>query len=229
MHIDCARRWTLPLRCIHDDMFLFVMHGHLFVRVAGREHELDRGDAAHFRRGDWHSAAADPAQRLELISLHYNATVFESLTLPPLLDFPDVFCLGGDQRITTLLREACRIFALQPGWRRGLEAVSGQLLWRLIHDHGDWLTTAPPEARLTDVRRLLPALELIRSAVDDPPTMTRLAQRCGLSESQFRRIFRRTMGVTGSASTPSPHRGRLPVVASDGDDGGRRRDCSGLC
>ncbi|MCG3146613.1 MAG: HTH-type transcriptional activator RhaR [Verrucomicrobiae bacterium] len=190
---DCAPTWVLEHRRIEDDMFLFVIKGHLFVRVDERAVELRRGDAVHFRRGQWHSAHADPKQKLEIISFHYTATVFESLTLAQLLDFPDVFHLGDE----LIFQEACRVYALQPaGYRRALEAMAGQLLFRLIHEHGDWLKVAPPESKLADLRRLLPALELIRTELTNPPTINSLAKRCGLSESQFRRVFERTVGVS---------------------------------
>jgi len=188
---ECARTWDLAHRQIPDDMFLYVIEGHLFVRVEDRQVELRGGDAVHFRRGQWHSAKADPRQKLQIISFHYTASVFESLTLAQLLNFPDVFPLGDD----TMLPEACRVYTLQPaGYRRALEAMAGQLLFRIIHE-GDWLKVAPPESKLSDLRRLLPALESIRTEVKNPATITELAKRCGLSESQFRRVFLRTMGA----------------------------------
>lgn len=193
---ECAPAWTLPRRCIADDMFLFVMSGHLFARVGDRALELHRGAAVHFRRGDWHSAEADPRQPLELLSFHYTATVFESLMLAQVLDFPDVFELGGDPGIAALIREGSRLHALQPaGHRRALEAIAGQLLFRLIHDHGHWIKAGRPETKLSDVRRLLPALESLREAMTDPPTIRALARQCGLSESQFRRVFRQTLNL----------------------------------
>jgi len=194
--LDCARNWTLPHRRIEDDMFLFVTTGHLFVETDGRRSELRRGDAVHYRRGDWHSAAADPREPLTLISFHYTARVFQSLTVPQLLNFPDVFRLGNDERIWPLLADACRWYALQPaGYRRALEAVAGVLLFRLLHQHGGWLESVPPESKLADLRRLLPALESLRTELAEPPTIAQLAKQCGLSESQFRRVFRRAVGT----------------------------------
>lgn len=194
--LECAPTWTLPRRCIADDMFLFVRRGHLVAWVEDRAIDLHRGDVVHFRRGDWHRAEADPRQPLELLSFHYTATVFESLMLAQVLDFPDLFQLGSDPVIASLIREACRIHARQPaGHRRALEAIAAQLLFRIIHDHGHWIHTGRPEAKLSDVRRLLPALESLREALTDPPTICALARQCGMSESQFRRVFQRTLNL----------------------------------
>jgi AraC-like DNA-binding protein/quercetin dioxygenase-like cupin family protein len=194
--LECARNWTLPHRRIADDMFLCVTSGHLFVETDGRRSELRRGDCVHYRRGDWHSAAADPRERLTLISFHYTARVFQSVTLPQVLNFPDVFRLGTDRLLQKLLEEACRLFALQPaGYRRALEATAGVFLLRLIHEQGDWFRAAPPESTLADLRRLLPALERLRTELTVPPTIPQLAKRCGLSESQFRRVFHRAVGA----------------------------------
>jgi AraC-like DNA-binding protein/quercetin dioxygenase-like cupin family protein len=194
--LECARNWTLPHRRIEDDMFLFVTSGHLFVETCGRRSELRRGDGVHYRRGDWHSAAADPSEALTLISFHYTARVFESLTLPAVLNFPDVFRFGQDRQVRLLMDHACRLHALEPaGYRRALESLAGVFLFRLVHEQSDWLQAAPMETKLSDLRRLLPALEQLRTQLTDPPTIPQLAQRCSLSESQFRRVFRRAVGL----------------------------------
>jgi transcriptional regulator GlxA family with amidase domain len=131
-----------------------------------------------------------------MISLHYSAMAFESLTLPALLNFPDVLRLGGDEEIKALLLEACREHALRPaGHKRSLEALVVRLLVRILHNHADWLRTPPPESKLADLRRLLPALETIQTNLANPLAVPALARRSGFSESQFRRVFLRTMGL----------------------------------
>ncbi len=193
---QCRPTWALPERRIPDDMFLYVVRGQLTIRVAGRATIVPRGAGAHFRRGVWHSATVPPSQQTELIALHYDATVFESLTLPVLLNFPDVFAWGGDPVIEATLTEACRLFYRRPaGYRRELEAITVRLLLRVIHASGDWLRPPAAATRFGDVRRLLPALESLRHDVAAPAAIHELARRCGFSESQFRRVFRRTMGV----------------------------------
>jgi len=196
VHFMCRPHWKLPERRIADDMFLYVTHGRMFIRVNGRESTLRRGDCAHFRRGAPHSAATDPHNPIQIISVHYSATVFASLTLPVLLNFPDVFHFGADKEIATDLGAACREYALQPaGYQRALEAHVVHLLLRVLREHSSWLSVPPSESKLAELRRLLPALEALRSELTQPVMMPVLANRCGLSESQFRRVFTGTMGM----------------------------------
>lgn len=196
VHYLCKPTWDLAERRIGDDMFLYVTRGRLHIRVDGRNHTLVRGDSAHFRRGGLHSAATDPKLPMEIVSLHYSATVFESLTLPELLDFPDVFHFGGDRVLEAILAEASREFILRPaGYQRAMEALAVRFLFRVIHEHGDWLKNPTPESKLADLRRLLPALESLRTDLARPLSVPELAKRCGFSESQFRRVFRRAMGM----------------------------------
>lgn len=196
IHYECKPIWTLPARRIGDDMLLYVTRGRIIIRAEGRDSTLVRGDCAHFRRGSLHSAATDPKNPSHIISLHYNATVFDSLTLAELLDFPDVFHLRANRSIEAMLNEACREYALRPaGYNRALEALAVRLLFRIIHDHGEWLPEAPRESKLADLRRLLPALEYLRANLARSVWVSDLAKRSGLSESQFRRVFLRTMGM----------------------------------
>lgn len=196
VHFLCQPRWTLPERRITDDMFLYVTRGRLFIRVNGRKFTLGCGDCAHFRRGVPHSATTDPHDPVQIISIHYSTSVFASLTLPTWLDFPDVFHFGDDKEIATRMSAACREYALRPlGFARALEAHVMQLILHLLREYGGWLRGPLTESKRVELHRLLPALEAIRSQLAQPVTVPSLAKRCGYSESQFRRVFVRTMGI----------------------------------
>ncbi len=193
---QCFPPWKMAERRVADDMFFYITHGCGTAWIEGREAELRPGICAHFRRGIRHAAAHDPRHPLQVISLHYTAAVFASLTLPELLRFPDTFDLTADQPAAMMLQEACREYTLRPaGYQRGLEALTLRLLLRLIERHGAGRMRETHEVRLADLHRLLPALERIRGALDQPIFIPDLARRVGFSEAQFRRVFRRTMGV----------------------------------
>jgi transcriptional regulator GlxA family with amidase domain len=49
---------------------------------------------------------------------------------------------------------------------------------------------------MDDLKRLMPALELMEKELSEPIPVSRLAQAVGYSEVQFRRIFERMMGKT---------------------------------
>ena len=193
----CTPRWRMLERRIGDDMFFYIIRGRGRIRVEGRESELRAGVCAHFRRGQPHAATTDPKDPIHVVALHYTATVFESLTVPELLNFPDAFRLADDRRAETMFLDACRDFALQPaGVERGLEALVTRLLLHLLREHGDQFRLQPQEAKLADLRRLLPALETMRSNLAEAPFIPDLARSAGLSEAQFRRLFLRTMSMS---------------------------------
>jgi AraC-like DNA-binding protein/mannose-6-phosphate isomerase-like protein (cupin superfamily) len=190
----CTPRWHMVERRVSDDMLFYITQGRGRAVIEGRSTELRPGVCAHFRRGQPHAATTDPKNPIHVISLHYTATVFESLTLPELLNFPDSFDLTGDDRADEMFRDACREFAMRPaGCDRGLEALGTRIVLHLIREHGQFLEKQEHEAKLADLRRLLPALEAMREHLTEAPFIPQLAKRAGLSEAQFRRLFARTM------------------------------------
>jgi len=197
----CTPRWRIDERRIGDDMFFYIVKGRGQVLVEGRKSVIRAGDCAHFRRGAEHSATTQPNDPIHVIALHYTATVFESLTIPDLLKFPDVFHLGTRTPILAMMNEACREYALQPaGWERGLEALVLRIILHLVHEHGDNLNLDPAPAgslKLTELRRLLPALEAMRKNMDGSRRVgiPALARASGFSEAQFRRVFHRVMNM----------------------------------
>jgi len=193
----CSPRWQMLERRMGDDMCFYITQGRGKAVIEGRECDLLPGICAHFRRGQPHSATTDPKNPIHVIALHYTATVFESLTIPELLQFPDKFLLGRDRKADEMFHEACREFALCPaGYERGLEALVVRLLLHLVREHGGFLEKQEHEAKLADLRRLLPAVETMRDNLSQAPFIPHLAKRAGLSEAQFRRLFARTMGMS---------------------------------
>lgn len=197
IHHRCKPHWRMVERRVLDDMFFYITHGQGEARVEDRKVVLAPGVCAHFRRGLRHSATTDPKDPIHVIALHYTATVFESLTLPELLNFPDAFDLARDKKAEAMFHDSCREYALRPaGYQRGLEAVMVRLLFHLIREHGDRLNPQTNEVKLADLRRLLPALEAMGKNLSKAVFIPDLARLTGFSEAQFRRVFQRTMGVS---------------------------------
>jgi AraC-like DNA-binding protein len=203
----CAPHYFMAERRIGDDMFFHIAQGRGWVRVEGRETPVEAGDCAHFRRGVLHAAGTDPRRPLHVIAFHYSATVYESLTAPELLGFPDVFRLGEKPPLEAMLREACREYARRPAaWQAGLEALALRLLLHLAREHGDQMQPQPEAENINDLRRLLPALEAMRESLEHPLSMPELARLCHLSPEQFRRVFRRALNTP-----PSRYRHQLQM------------------
>jgi AraC-like DNA-binding protein len=194
---QCVPRWAMKERRVGDDMLFYITRGHGTAWVEGRKFELKPGICAHFPRGKRHAATHDPKNPIHVISVHYTATVFESLTLPELLQFPDFFDLRGDKRMDMMFQAACREYALRPaGYERGLEALILRILLRLIREYSTGMTLDAHESKVADLLRLLPALETIRKNLNQPIFIAELARATGFSEAQFRRVFLRSTGAT---------------------------------
>ncbi len=193
----CASDWAMPSRRIGDDMLFCILKGRGRTTVAGQTYDLLPGICASFRRGVEHAAFHDPRHPIHVIALHYTATVFESLSLPELVGFPDVFRIKGDLALEALLREACREYARRPpGWERGLEALATRILLQLIRRHGAALRAKSRDTNFADLRRLLPTLNAMKKNLAEPASIPALAKSAGFSEAQFRRVFGRAIRMT---------------------------------
>jgi AraC-like DNA-binding protein/mannose-6-phosphate isomerase-like protein (cupin superfamily) len=199
IYYKCVPHYEMRKRRIGDDMFYYVARGKGEVWVEGKHQTVQAGDCAHFRRGAQHAAKADPRDPFEVIGVHYTALVFGSLSLPQLLGFPAVFTPGQDSPFEEMLHSACREYALRPvGWQQGLEALALRLLLYVLRVHGATLETAPGLLQRRELERVLPALEYLRTHLDQPLSVEELARTCHLSQPQFRRVFRAALGVSPS-------------------------------
>lgn len=197
VYYQCAPHYVMEERRIGDDMFYYIAKGQGEICVEGRTTTVQAGDCAHFRRGFLHAARASPRDPFDVIALHYDAVVFGSLTLPQLLDFPEVFPLGPGSPFEEMLTIACREYSLRPVcWERGLEALAVRLLLFLMRAHGDKMRPTLNSSRRRELERILPALEYLRQHLDEPVNVATLAASCYLSAPQFRRLFRAALNTT---------------------------------
>jgi mannose-6-phosphate isomerase-like protein (cupin superfamily) len=186
----CTHEWKMPERTIRDDMFFYIVKGLGTARVGSQSVVLKPGTCAHFRRGVLHSATTEPKNPIHVISLHFNATVLGSLTIPELFGFPAAFATHQDKEVERIMHEACREYALRPpGHERSLEALVCRLLFHFIRNYSHQLKMDNEEKKLSDLQRLLPALELMRGDFKANLPLKHYAQKASLSEVQFRRVL----------------------------------------
>ena len=197
IHHVCLPEWQMGPRRIGDDLFFHVTGGSGWTVVEGRRHRLAAGVCAHFRRGALHSAGHDPRRPLRVVALHYTARLFDSLTVPQALGFPDVFHLGSERVVDALFRQACREDALRPpGFARGLEALVTRILLHLVRQHGAAIVVPGRCPGIGNLGRLLPALDAMQKRHAEPIPIVTYARLAGWSEPQFRRVFHRAMGTS---------------------------------
>ena len=193
----CFPTWKMKPRIIGDDMFFLILSGEGTAEIEGTKFPLRSGTCVNFQRGALHSAWHNPRKPLSIISLHYTATIFESLTLPAAMGFPPVMDLKSDHIVKNHFQEACRIFVTRPtAWEAGLNATVKHILFHILWKYGENMRPQVNGARAKDLQRLLPALTHMRSHLQESPPMKQIAEKSGLSEVQFRRIFLRALGLT---------------------------------
>jgi AraC-like DNA-binding protein/mannose-6-phosphate isomerase-like protein (cupin superfamily) len=195
IYYECFANYEMLPRRIGDDMFYYIVKGRGEVLVEDRLTKIAPGEVAHFARGVLHAAYTDRRDPFHVIALHYDARVHESLTLPQLLQFPDVVNAGLDSPFYEMLSVACREFALRPpGWERGLDALGLRLLLNYVREYVG-AQQLNYQLRWRELHRVLPALELMRSNISRVITIGELASACHLSQPHFRRIFTRVLGA----------------------------------
>lgn len=193
----CTKEWRMRERTIRDDMFFYIVKGSGTALVESRPVRLRPGICTHFRRGVLHAATHDPKNPIQVISLHFNATVLGTLTIPELFGFPDSFATQKDKVVEQMMFEACREYAYRPpGYERSLEALVTRMLFHFIRNYSRQLKMDDEEKKLSELQRLLPALELMRSDLKTNLPLNHYAQKAGLSEVQFRRVFYKAMKTT---------------------------------
>ena len=191
----CVPNFRMAERRIGDDMFYYFVRGRGNIGVDGRTHAVAAGDCVLFPRGQPQWATSDPAHPFEVVSLHLDAELHASLSLFQVVHFPDVMPIGPESAIAKLFLEACREYALgPPGWELSFHAHTVELLLGLIREFNLVPRQSPPAAQMMEIRRLLPALDVMRADLAHPPAMVELARLCGLSPAQFRRVFQRALG-----------------------------------
>lgn len=194
---SCPSQWAIKPRKIADDALFFIVSGRGIAEIGGERFVLRRGVCANLLRGGSHAAWHDPKDPISVISIHYTATVFKSLTLPELFGFPPTLDLSKDKIVEVRLRQACRIYATRPvGWRSGLQAETLGILLHLIWNYGKNFHPQTIAGGAAELQRLAPSLAYMRDHLHAAPGIGSLARRSNLSEPQFRRVFRRVLGTS---------------------------------
>lgn len=207
VYYNCHSDWRMSPRRIGDDMLFYVVKGFGRTVVNGRTHALHPGFCASFQRGVLHEAWHDADRPLAVISVHYSATIFESLTVPEVLGFPPVFDFTSDRALAGMFKQLCQEYEWDtPGASAAHAALVLRILLRILWFHSGALEWSETGGRAGDLRRLSPALRKLRQDTSGFPSIAGLARIAGLSESHFRRLFRKALG-----ESPSRHIQRLRI------------------
>lgn len=124
---------------------------------------------------------------------HLKVTVLGSLDLCDLIQLPLAAPAATSARLGSLIQSLLET-AGEPLPKALRQARIG---YQIVEE---LLTIAPPTERLGllrgDARQLLPALQLIRDRLADPPSMDDLADHVHMSRSRFYALFQEALGIS---------------------------------
>lgn len=193
----CLPEWKIKERVMPTDMFFLMLGGRAGFQVGGRKYSVAPGDCLHLPCNIPQSAKGDPAAPLTVAAIHYHARAFGSVPLSALAGFPVKMQIREMAWMSALMEEGCREFFHQPaGWQEGLNAKVWELLLYVIRFHGLEGLHPPLAGEWRNLARLQPALRKMQENLPARKTMGELAQSCGYSEAQFRRVFQRAIGIS---------------------------------
>ena len=191
---------------VHQCLELGGCHeGHGVFMIAGKVRTFEAGDVVLIPSAEPHFACSAPgtSSRWTWIYLDPERLVPPGAIDPAWLDtagmrgsgFASVFAAATHP---DLAQAVFRLAAELEGNAQGRRAMVQTLVMEiLLHAHRVRPVdngTMGKAREVPDFGRLAPALQLLARDYARPLLMGELARRCGLSEPQFRRVFRRTMG-----------------------------------
>lgn len=190
---------------VHECLELGCCHaGHGVFMIGGQVRTFAAGAVVVIPAGEPHLASSAPGTSSRWTWLYLAP---ERLLAPGVLDatWLDTSALRGSgfehvfasETYPALARAVCRLAEECAGNLPGRAMAIRALVTEILVQAQRQRTGSASEAGLSvrhDYRRLAPALQAMARDFPTPLRMDELARRCGLSEPQFRRVFRETMG-----------------------------------
>lgn len=197
---DWDEGWAVGPRTVNDSMWFWFASGNGWGWVGGedRRFQINAGDLVLIPQGMKHLIGQEAGVRSHIFAIHFYAQVIGGINLLDLLGFPAHFPGSPDAPYSAASRRLAHEFAIQaPGWAPAMAADILRVLFYMIRRHGSSMHLPRGAVGQPELLRLLPALEMIEQNIADPElAVGALAAKVCLSESQFRKLFRRVTGVS---------------------------------
>lgn len=173
-----------------SDFLLFITQGAWICRVGDLTREAQAGDLVHVPRDAVATFAHQRGEGASAVMIGYTARVSETIPMSELLEFPAVLSVGLDSRVRHYFSEAVHVAAMNPvGRQQCLCSLVTLVLMTLVRDHLPDASRLLSHRRVVQMRRLLPAIQVLRRNLSTASSVDGFARRCGLSVAQFRRLF----------------------------------------
>jgi AraC-like DNA-binding protein len=196
---DWAEGWAVGPRAINDSMWFWFERGNGWGWVGDEEQRfrVRAGDLMLIPQGARHMVGQDAGERSHVYAVHFYAHVIGGINLLDLLGFPAHFPGSPESPYREASHRLAREFAVAaPGWATAMVADILRVLFYMIRHHGSSMRLPQGTTGHPELLRLLPVLEMIEQRISDPKlAVGDLAAKVCLSESQFRKLFRRVTGM----------------------------------
>lgn len=171
-----------------QDSLLYVAEGEVVFRLADVEYRMGPGGLLHLSRGQTCTALAGASALV--LELKFTALLMNEINLTDLLDLPPALQPGVNSIVGQHFVAALGLEQMAPiGRSQCLRSLATLALIALVRDHVPDAGEMLDRTHVKQVRRLLPAIRLLRTNVAAVHTVESLARSCHLSVAQFRRLF----------------------------------------
>jgi AraC-like DNA-binding protein len=187
-------------RVLNDSMWFWFEDVEGWARVGkGPKVRIGANSLLLIPRGVEHEIHHDGGEaRLEAV--HFHVTVYGGVNFLELLGFPAYIRASGESAalIGAVSSTLSREFAVRsPGWTRSMACDITRVLFELLRFHGSEFLPARSTELQHELLRLLPALDWLSANLSRSNIrVADLASHVHVCESQFRKLFLKTMGIS---------------------------------
>lgn len=175
----------------HDqDAFLYILEGAAGLHVNELEYQGACGRLFHLRPGQSCLVQAGSEGPCTVVELRFTASIMDEVGLSELVEFPTVVDSGINSVVGQYILAAIDVMQMVAiGRQQCLRSLATLAVISLVRDHVPDAKAMLKRTEVMQIRRLLPAIRLLRTDVGSVQTVESLARACHLSVAQFRRLF----------------------------------------
>lgn len=197
---DWSESWMVGPRTISDSMWFWFKSGSGWgwVKNESNKFKIEAGNLMVIPPGVPHAVGQDDGVHSYVIAVHFFASVFQGINLLELLGFPFHVPCTTDVPFEYVSHRLAREYAIKaPGWNALMAVEILELLLFVVRHHGKLFRPPVSQNKHAGLPHLLPVLELIEQNLENNElTVGQMAKKIHLSEVQFRKIFRRVVGIS---------------------------------
>jgi AraC-like DNA-binding protein len=190
--------WSVGPRRLNDSMWFWFEEADGWAKIGGHQYCLKPRTLLLIPRGVEHEIVHEVGQA-SLYAIHFQATIYGSVNLLEMLGYPNY--IAGKQHhslLQTNSEQLAHEFAVKsPGWTRAMSLLISQVLLHILRYESASFQAPGIREMQAELPRLLPALRWMRDHLSDPEArIADMASVVNICESQFRKLFTKSMGLS---------------------------------